>query len=519
MLVRADMNVAKVQRFVGHHWREALNHFAILWPELMHNYLHVSVIAALLLCSYVYFFPGGRGWNENSRMDLTRAIVEEHTLRIDSFQTNTGDKSYFDGHYYCDKAPGLSFSAVPVWALARRAARAIYKDPSAGKSVHVRSGMYLATIATVGVPTVLAAVCLFVLSLKFRTSIGGAAFVALTFGLGTPMWCYATLFWGHATAAALLLFAFAAAVALRDSESRQLTFFLGFALGLAAGWATVTEYQSAPPAAILALLGIANCYRRSRNRIIPGSVGIVAGALICVLVLMGYQFAAFGSPFRLGYSYVANFSEQRTTLLGFGRPHLAILSKLLVGWFRGLLFISPVLALVPVGLRLMWKDVAARPSVVALALIPTYYLLLGSSFYYWDGGFTFGPRFVSPALPFLCLALGAIWTQTGNIGRVALSCLSAYAVTILLMAVSTSPIPDVSYTRPLQQYLWPAFRAGKLPIESSAWNLGRLAGLHGQATLVPLLFVWIVAAVAWAAVLGSARLRVHAADAAEKGRT
>jgi hypothetical protein len=501
------------------HPQMELNQFTILGPERMRNYLHVSVIAALLLCSYVYFFPGGRGWNENSHMDLTRAIVEGHTLRIDPFQENTGDVSYFHGHYYSNKAPGLSFLAVPVWGLAH-GVRAIYRGPSAHKHLYEDFGMYLATITTGGMPTVLAAVCLFALSLKFRTSIGGAAFVALTFGLGTPMWCYATLFWGHATAAALLLFAFAAAVALRDSDSRQLTFFMGFALGLAAGWATVTEYQSAPPAAILALLGMANCWRRSRNRVIPGSVGIVAGALICVLVLMGYQFAAFGSPFRTAYSYLVNFPGQGTPLLGFGRPHLAILHELLVGWYRGLLPISPVLALAPLGLCLMWKDGAARPSVIALALIPAYYLLLECSFYYWDGGFNFGPRYLSPALPFLCLALGAIWTHGGNIGRVALSCLSAYGAIVVVIALSTNPMPDVRFARPLQQYLWPAFMAGELPIQSSGWNLGgRLAGLHGHATLIPLLFVWVVAAVAWSALLGSARLRVQAVDVTGRGRT
>src|SRR4051812_36265094 len=45
-----------------------------------------------LLCFYAYFYSG-TGWNQNSRFDLTRAIVEEHTIRIDSFQKNTGDKA------------------------------------------------------------------------------------------------------------------------------------------------------------------------------------------------------------------------------------------------------------------------------------------------------------------------------------------------------------------------------------------------------------------------------------------
>src|SRR5579864_9777593 len=62
--------------------------------------------------SFIYFYEGG-GWNQNSRFDLLRAIVERHTLQIDAYHENTQDKAYFRGHYYSDKAPGLVFLAVP----------------------------------------------------------------------------------------------------------------------------------------------------------------------------------------------------------------------------------------------------------------------------------------------------------------------------------------------------------------------------------------------------------------------
>ena len=73
--------------------------------------------AAILLglvtfLSFQYFYEGG-GWNQNSRFDLLRAIVERHTLQIDAYHQNTGDKAHFGGHYYSDKAPGLVFLAVP----------------------------------------------------------------------------------------------------------------------------------------------------------------------------------------------------------------------------------------------------------------------------------------------------------------------------------------------------------------------------------------------------------------------
>src|SRR5260370_19179845 len=82
-----------------------------------------TVLAILLLASYAYFYEGG-GWNQNTRFDLVRAIVEGHTLRIDLYHENTGDKARVGDHFYTDKAPAASLTAVPgVW-LARALGRA-----------------------------------------------------------------------------------------------------------------------------------------------------------------------------------------------------------------------------------------------------------------------------------------------------------------------------------------------------------------------------------------------------------
>ena len=44
------------------------------------------------------------------------AIVEQHTIVVDDYVHNTGDIAMRDGHHYCDKAPGMSILAVPVYA-------------------------------------------------------------------------------------------------------------------------------------------------------------------------------------------------------------------------------------------------------------------------------------------------------------------------------------------------------------------------------------------------------------------
>lgn len=42
------------------------------------------LVGAVLALSYGYFFSGG-GWNQASRFDLVRALVEQGTIRIDRY--------------------------------------------------------------------------------------------------------------------------------------------------------------------------------------------------------------------------------------------------------------------------------------------------------------------------------------------------------------------------------------------------------------------------------------------------
>ncbi|MGC9042083.1 MAG: hypothetical protein ACP5MJ_21535, partial [Roseiflexus sp.] len=73
----------------------------------------------LLLACYAYFPPRWADWNQNSRLNLTLAIVDDGSFQIDRFVANTGDYAKYNGHYYSDKAPGTSFLAVPVYAAVR----------------------------------------------------------------------------------------------------------------------------------------------------------------------------------------------------------------------------------------------------------------------------------------------------------------------------------------------------------------------------------------------------------------
>jgi hypothetical protein len=55
-----------------------------------------------LLVGYTYTPPRWQDWNQNSRFDLTMAIVDQGTFRIDDYVSNTGDYALVDGHAYSD---------------------------------------------------------------------------------------------------------------------------------------------------------------------------------------------------------------------------------------------------------------------------------------------------------------------------------------------------------------------------------------------------------------------------------
>src|SRR5688572_15493735 len=105
----------------------------ILAPLRAHRSLLLAPLLGVLL-SYAYFVAAP-AWNQNSRLALTRALVERHTTIIDDYHETTGDKSFRDGHFYSDKAPGTSLLAtIPYSAL--HAFRVLTRGELPGVGVH-----------------------------------------------------------------------------------------------------------------------------------------------------------------------------------------------------------------------------------------------------------------------------------------------------------------------------------------------------------------------------------------------
>src|SRR5262245_27458918 len=280
-------------------------------------------LAACLFVAYAYFYQAG-GWNQNSRFALVRAIVEEHVLHIDDTmrfdgERVTGDVARLGGHFYSDKAPGLALVAVVPVAIAHP----FVARPGSREGIAVLS--YLATIVTAAVPGVAAALLIFYVAGLLGASRGTAAFAAVVFGFGSPAWGYATLLYGHALATACLMAAFAAAISLGKPSNSRRDWVLALTVGLGGGWATITEYPTAIPAAITAFLATVYALRGGRDRVWRVLTGVIGGAVLCLVILVLFNVASFGAPFNLGYANVETFTGMNQGFFGITYPKPGVL--------------------------------------------------------------------------------------------------------------------------------------------------------------------------------------------------
>jgi hypothetical protein len=323
------------------------------------------------------------GPQDRTRYELTRHLVLYQTLVL---EPNLFDRALFAGRTYSDKAPGMSFLAVPAYEAER--VLGIAKAPVQWESKGDPS-LWLIHVLTSGV---LFLVSVFVVGrLGERLVAGTGAATAAIFGVATLAAPLAPTFFEHDAAGAFAIAGFAFAW-LGGRRPRSIAL-----AGLCAGTAVLFQYATG----LIALALLAYCVWRHRRR----ALWFLAGAVPPAVALGAYDWAAFGSPFHLSYRYVANaYTEsQHHGFFGIGVPTLGGLKEVLFGT-RGLLYFSPVLVAAAVGLWLLWRR-GVRAEAVLAAVVVVVFLLLNAGYFLVYGGGTPGPRFFAPALPFLALGL------------------------------------------------------------------------------------------------------------------
>lgn len=425
----------------------------------------------LLLFSYAYINQGW-GWNQNSRLALLHAIVVKHTVAIDAYEANTGDKEKLNGHWYSEKAPGMILIAAPAFLLSYGALKLarIDIDGTYGWNISER----ITTAGSVGVLAAVGSMCLF-LFLRRRLDPRIALFATLAVFLGSLPFPYATMMFSHGATIGLI----AASLWIFDAAERagraawKHEYLLGFLCGLAVS----SEYPAAIAAGIFFLLTLLRGWRSAAR--------FVAGSFFPLLTIPAYNWAVSGFPLALGYSRV-DFPGMQDGFFGVTLPNAEAFNSLLFSQFKGLFFWSPFLLLSAVGYPVIYRR---SPRLFWITFMtPLAYALFASSYAYWDGGFAFGPRHLSAAVPFIAVAAGFGFARLPLAG----GALALASVALTGIATFVNAMPPNEFHQPLFDFYPREFFDGKM-----AWNVGRAFGLAGAWSVAP----WAAVVVAAAAVM------------------
>lgn len=408
------------------------------------------MLFALVWLSCVWFGSWSLNPNNATRMFAALSLVEQGDATIDEYEQLSIDKAQFGGHYYMDKAPGMTLLSLPAVALADWVSppppvipSTVY-DPPLERFMTVRLRLAVALVSAL--ITALAALALHDLAFRLTGSASAALFASLGYALGTPVWGWSTTIFGHAPVAGLYVIAVWALWRGGEGQVSKAGAIRFAAIGGAVlGLAALIEFQAALAGAIIALWGAWRLWPSDWRAI---GAAAVAGAATLLIPFIAYNLIAFGTPFKLGYSGVVGFAGMNEGLFGLTFPKPIVFEQITIGMRRGLLWVAPILLVAPVGLWAMRK--AQRSLAITLAVGALVVLLVNSAYVYWDGGHSTGPRHSIPAVGLLAIGLAPFWAGLKyGWERVLAGTLLGVSILInLLVAAANITAPD-TYDFPL----------------------------------------------------------------------
>lgn len=457
--------------------------------EWKRKYKTEIILFLLLLFTYSYFWHKP-SWNDLGRYDLIMAISEEGKVCIDTFHTNTGDKAFYKGHYYSDKAPGPAFLGVPIyWTLTRLQEIFGLGDYKIERQIAIIIWFWkliLIRIIIVSVPAALLIPVFYRFLLTVETDKLKCLLLSLAYGLGSLAFPYATLFYGHQFASALLFFAFYLLYKLKRELVKNNSVAL-FLAGIFIGYAVISEF----PTILLAfLLLIYATYAVKLQKKLNYIFFLLAGFSIPIALLLYYNsLCSGGNPFWFGYFTVAR-PEFRTHMekgiAGVTYPKLKALYGITFSKFRGLFLINPFLTLSIPGFFFFYKKIKDLKLEFYLALTAVIiFFLFNSAYYMWWGGYALGPRHLIPILPFLTIPIVFLPAKTKPI----LATLTMVSFIFMFIGTAIDPQVPESASNPLY-YSLKQFVTQKISL-----NLGYLFGLSGFYSLIPLSMIIVIVVV------------------------
>jgi hypothetical protein len=446
-------------------------------------------IFALAICAlgYLYVFPYQsrlNNPNENVRLYMTAAIVEEGRYEIDGMRERWGwvnDAAKYGGHLYSVKAPGTSLLGVPAYAAYLGACELIGAEPD--RTV----ALWLCRLTATILPTLLWLYFFhaWLTRQAFAAPTRDAAFFSVA--LGSLLYGYGMLFVSHTLSAVAAFWAFMLLHDLR-TERGAAPRHAAFAAGLLAAATTFFEYPGLIASVVLTAYAAYVLWPRGGPRALAA---YAAGGAIPTLLVMHFQWRAFGSPFTPGHLFVESAAFREAHHQGFYGavgPSGAALQGLLIDLGAGLFPLTPLLIFALPGLLDLLRTPARRAEALcALALVVLTVLGI-ASMNNWRGGWTIGPRYLAVTVPFLAwMALhGFEWLAERSEGQAIAAAVGTTGVGLIASGIPSAYYPHLppEITRPL-----PELMSVLIAHDFAPRNAGNLVGAYGTASMAPMLFV------------------------------
>ncbi|MBW2652693.1 MAG: hypothetical protein JRC57_06375 [Deltaproteobacteria bacterium] len=463
----------------------------------------------LFFVSYGYFFQGG-GWNQNIRICLTRAIIHHGTFTVDRFKedskemefVNAGNWAFYNGHYYSNKSPGLSFLAVPSFALAEYCLKHLLpNDPEQ----QVLFSAYFSNLCTTVLMSSLLCLLIFhVFHHFFQMSIRDSFLLMLFYGFGTIAFSYSTTFYCHQPAAFCSFLSFVLVMHIRKDNFQKKGI-----VALLAGFSAASAVLIEPSALfILAAVSLYLVSFKEGRRCFPS---FILGGIPIGMVLGWYNFVCFGHPLASSYNYANEMVMFKVDGRLFGIPSFAQLNWLLLSPYRGLLFLSPVFLMVLPGMVFFLKKKEWRAEAVTSVCISLCFIFFIAGFY---GIVTATPpRYLLPAFPFFFLLAGLSLCKYPKLFKIVgvISILINLSITLVgieipwrlrvplvLVAfkniiagkISINPVPISHFNS--YPSIYELANIETWTPNFNSFNLGEIAFPHSVASIVPLVCFWII---------------------------
>lgn len=344
-----------------------------------------------------------------------------------------GSKVYFgrmgrDGQPHSPYPPGEPLAAVPWYAFGYFVLARLPGVPAEIRDLVVSMTCTWSSATFAALAVTFAFLLADALGLKRRDSVIFASVMALA----TPLFVYSAWFFSEPLTAmcwlgaAFALFGCPADAPIPLGRAAIAGALLGFALHVR------------PTNVLAAFIFIAAIFVRERWRAMKPAIMLAGVVGVFGVVYLLRNLELYGSILDFGYPH---YAEAGRDILSFNMPlHLGLFGFLFSPGKSILLFCPPILLAIA-GLRRLWSR--DRGLAFVCALTPLVYLLFYSRYTSWEGSYSYGPRYLVPALALGCVPLAAWFLDPPRWWRKTLAVVFAAGLLVELIGLSTNIMEDM----------------------------------------------------------------------------